>query len=139
MKTLLLATIIGVASIASAQISFPKVAISQCGSMESTNGELLYATQLSFEPATNWTGQIFQDRELGYVVMNHVLTVEYENTTNRFTLKTTVSDKAVWRPKMIIINGDSCPIADWWDNFYEFRQAQLDGWAPDDKIGGTAK
>ena len=56
-----------------------------------------YCTELTFEPSTNWTGQIFQARELGYVVTNHVLTVEYQDTTNRFTLKTVPSDKAVWR------------------------------------------
>ena len=71
-----------------------------------------YCTDLTFEPSTNWTGQIFQARELGYVVTNHVLTVEYQDTTNRFTLKVVPSDKAVWREiitDQIITNG----IAPW--------------------------
>lgn len=47
--------------------------------------------------ATNWTGVSFKDKELGYVVTNHVATVVYEGKTNDFTLNTVASDKAVWR------------------------------------------
>jgi hypothetical protein len=46
--------------------------------------------------STNWTGTTFQDRELGYVVTNHVAEVVYRGQTNRYTLLSEVSDKAVW-------------------------------------------
>lgn len=52
--------------------------------------------------STNWTGATFQDRELGYVVTNHVLEVQYRGVTNKFTVQIDLSDKAVWRQAQIL-------------------------------------
>jgi hypothetical protein len=46
---------------------------------------------------TNWTGVTFNNKELGYVATNHILTVDYQGGTNQFTLKTVASERAVWR------------------------------------------
>lgn len=53
--------------------------------------------KISLSVFTNWTGFKFEDKELGYVATNHIATVNYQNQTNSFTLKTTVSEIGRWR------------------------------------------
>lgn len=47
--------------------------------------------------STNWTGATTKDGEVGLIVTNHVLHVEYKGTTNDFTLLTVDSGRHVFR------------------------------------------
>ena len=58
---------------------------------------LLAQITISLSLITNWTGHVFEGKEVGYVATNHVATVLYQDVTNQYTLKTTVSEIAVWR------------------------------------------
>ena len=82
------------------------------------NTNLLIVTLITL--STNWTGHFDKDRELGYVVTNHVVEVRHSpvetnivydgsepcptiafewGQTNRFVLQSVPSDRAVWRER----------------------------------------
>lgn len=70
--------------------------------IETTNNIPDPSITLRLETITNWTGVLQNGQELGYVATNHVAVVYYQGATNEFTLKTTASETAKWRPSVAI-------------------------------------
>ena len=59
---------------------------------------LIAQLSISLVLATNWVGVNNSTNELGYVVTNHVATVNYEGKEHRFVLKEEAGHIAAWRP-----------------------------------------
>ena len=79
-------------------------------------------TTLVLVVSTNWTtfstGFLNTNgaapQQLGYVVTNHVLRVEYGGLTQEVTLLVEPSNKAVWRPEQSsIFYGTNVVVEDW--------------------------
>ena len=80
---------------------------------------LLASLAITLTTQTNWTGVTSQDKELGYIITNHIATVAYQDITNQYTVKTDLSDVAVWKdvPKPIWMTNSMVPVT----NYFHFR------------------
>ena len=62
---------------------------------------------------TNWTGVTHDFQELGYIQTNHQLTVVYDGTTNRYTIKTEHGNVALWQMSQLM-NISTLTITNMW-------------------------
>ena len=73
----------------------------------------LVSVVVALSTATNWTGVVVQERELGVVLTNHTAVVEYRGKRTEVVLLTELGEVAVWREPLVFKDSGETNFIQW--------------------------